>query len=68
MAGYIAAIFFYDAFGFFQTFFILCMLLAVGAWLLTEAPRRAKAAPLTAADGATAVEAAPEVTGSGVGA
>jgi len=47
IAGYIAAIFFYDAFGFFQTFFILCMLLAVGAWLLTEAPRRAAAvAPL----------------------
>jgi len=43
IAGYIAAIFFYDAFGFFQTFFILCMLLAVGAWLLTEAPRRAAA-------------------------
>jgi hypothetical protein len=40
IAGYIAAIFFYDAFGFFQTFFILCMLLAVGAWLLTEAPKR----------------------------
>ncbi len=40
MSGYIAAIFFYDAFGFFQTFFILCMLLAAGAWLLTEAPRR----------------------------
>ena len=30
MSGYIAAIFFYDAFGFFQTFFILCMLLAAG--------------------------------------
>jgi hypothetical protein len=43
ISGYIAAIFFYDAFGFFQTFFILCMLLAAGAWLLTEAPRRAPA-------------------------
>ncbi|ANJ26287.1 O-antigen ligase family protein [Agromyces aureus] len=40
ISGYIAAIFFYDAFGFFQTFFILCMLLAAGAWLVTEAPRR----------------------------
>jgi O-antigen ligase len=52
MAGYIAAIFFYDAFGFFQTFFILCMLLAAGAWLLTEAPRRtpAGAAPVAASD------------------
>jgi hypothetical protein len=48
VAGYIAAIFFYDAFGFFQTFFILCMLLAVGAWLLTEAPKR------TAGSGAAA--------------
>lgn len=45
ISGYIAAIFFYDAFGFFQTFFILCMLLAVGAWLLTEAPRRPAARP-----------------------
>lgn len=45
IAGYIAATFFYDAFGFFQTFFILCMLLAVGAWLLTEAPRRPAARP-----------------------
>jgi hypothetical protein len=52
MSGYIAAIFFYDAFGFFQTFFILCMLLAAGAWLLTEAPRRtpAGAAPVAASD------------------
>ena len=68
IAGYIAAIFFYDAFGFFQTFFILCMLLAVGAWLLTEAPRRAKAiaSASTAAEGAS-VEAAPEVAGSGAG-
>ena len=28
-AGYTAALFFYDAFGFYQTFFVLCMLLAV---------------------------------------
>ena len=55
ISGYIAAIFFYDAFGFFQTFFILCMLLAVGAWLLTEAPRRAP----TDAARAGAVEADP---------
>lgn len=40
VAGYIAAMFFYDAFAFYQTFFILGMWLAVGAWLLTEAPRR----------------------------
>jgi len=43
--GYIGALFFFDAFGFFQAFFILCMLLAAGAWLLTEAPRRVGAEP-----------------------
>ncbi|WP_164863483.1 O-antigen ligase [Agromyces sp. LHK192] len=37
-AGYTAALFFYDAFGFMQTFLVLCLLLACGAWLLTEAP------------------------------
>ncbi|GAA4163123.1 hypothetical protein GCM10022286_23120 [Gryllotalpicola daejeonensis] len=37
-AGYIAALFFYDAFGFLQTFFILCWVWAVGAWLLSESP------------------------------
>lgn len=53
ISGYIAALFFYDAFGFFQTFFILCMFLAAGAWLLTEAPRRpAKDAANATADGA----------------
>jgi cation transport ATPase len=59
ISGYIAAIFFYDAFGFFQTFFILCMLLAAGAWLLTEAPRRAAAEPSDAGeDGSEAGTAA----------
>lgn len=38
MAGYIAALFFYDAFGFYQTFFVLMMFLACGAWLLTASP------------------------------
>ncbi|KRE25932.1 O-antigen ligase [Agromyces sp. Soil535] len=57
ISGYIAAIFFYDAFGFFQTFFILCMMLAAGAWLITEAPRR-PAAP--AASVTPAARAAPE--------
>jgi O-antigen ligase len=38
-AGYIAALFFYDAFGFLQTFFILCWVWAIGAWLLSESPR-----------------------------
>jgi hypothetical protein len=38
--GYGAAIFFYDAFSFMQTYLILMILLAVGAWLLTEAGDR----------------------------
>ena len=38
MTGYAAALFFYDAFGFMQTFLLFCMLLAVGAWVLTDAP------------------------------
>jgi hypothetical protein len=38
--GYSTAMFFYDAFGFFQTFMLLFMLLGVGAWVLTEAPTR----------------------------
>ncbi|CAN5115925.1 hypothetical protein BH09ACT10_BH09ACT10_21770 [soil metagenome] len=32
----VAALYFYDAFGFLQTFFIFCMVLAISAWLLTE--------------------------------
>lgn len=38
--GYSVSLFFFDAFGFFQTFFVHMMLLAIAAWLLTEAPRR----------------------------
>ncbi|GAB2464240.1 O-antigen ligase family protein [Xylanimonas ulmi] len=37
VVGYGAALFFYDAFGFLQTFLLLAILLAVGAWLLTDA-------------------------------
>lgn len=37
-AGYAAALFFYDAFGFMQTFFVYSMLLAVGGWLVTSSP------------------------------
>ncbi len=37
-AGYTAALFFYDAFGFYQTFFVLCILYAIAAWLLTASP------------------------------
>jgi len=29
--------FFYDAFGFMRTLLVLCVLWAVGAWVLTEA-------------------------------
>ena len=43
IAGYTAAMFFYDAFGFMQTFLILDTMLAVGAWLLTEAGARKSA-------------------------
>lgn len=66
ISGYIAAIFFYDAFGFFQTFFILCMLLAAGAWLLTEAPRRAPAdgAPDSTTETIATVAETPGVIGA----
>ena len=43
ISGYGAALFFYDAFGFMQTFLLFCMLLAVGAWLLVDAPTAAAA-------------------------
>ncbi len=36
-AGYTAALFFYDAFGFMQTLLVLCVLWAVGAWVLDDA-------------------------------
>ncbi len=41
IAGYSTALFFFDAFGFFQSFLVHMMLLAVAAWVYTEAPRRA---------------------------
>ncbi|GAA1998059.1 hypothetical protein [Microbacterium ulmi] len=41
-SGYVAALFFYDAFGFYQAFFVFCMLLAIGAWLLTASPPAAR--------------------------
>ncbi|WP_431801930.1 O-antigen ligase family protein [Microbacterium sp. bgisy203] len=40
IAGYSASLFFFDAFGFFQSFLMHMMLLAVGGWVLTETPRR----------------------------
>ncbi|QKJ20284.1 O-antigen ligase family protein [Microbacterium hominis] len=48
LAGYSAALFFFDAFGFFQSFLVHMMLLAVGAWVLTETPRRPRGAGLAA--------------------
>lgn len=41
MAGYVAAMFFYDAFSFIQTLMLLMVLFAIGAWLLdNHLPRR----------------------------
>jgi polysaccharide biosynthesis protein PslJ len=37
-AGYFVAMFFYDAFGFMQTLFVLGFQLAIGGWLLTTRP------------------------------
>jgi polysaccharide biosynthesis protein PslJ len=47
-AGFSGALFFYDAFGFYQAMFVYFMLLAVGAWLLTaSSPARAARATKT---------------------
>lgn len=41
MAGYVAAMFFYDAFSFLQTFMLLMFWFAIGGWLLeNRLPRR----------------------------
>lgn len=45
LLAYVAALYFYDAFGFLQTFFVFCMVLAGSAWLLTERPPEDLAAP-----------------------
>ncbi|MBN9141833.1 MAG: O-antigen ligase family protein [Micrococcales bacterium] len=59
-AGYAAAMFFYDAFGFMQTLLVLCVLWAVGAWVLTEAPgARRLRAPSPEPAPADVAEAAP---------
>lgn len=39
LIGYTIAAYFYDAFGFYQAFMLFWIFLAVGAWVLTEAPR-----------------------------
>jgi len=52
-AGYVAALFFYDALGFYQTVFVFFFLLAIGAWLLTASPPALAAAAARA--GAAAV-------------
>lgn len=36
--GYMAAMFFYDAFAFMQTFMMQMLLFAAGAWVITESP------------------------------
>ncbi|MBF4461274.1 MULTISPECIES: O-antigen ligase family protein [unclassified Rathayibacter] len=41
LVGYTIAAYFYDAFGFYQAFMLFWIFLAVGAWVLTEAPRKA---------------------------
>jgi hypothetical protein len=48
-SGYTIAMFFYDAFSFMQTFFVLMILWAVGAWLLSQAGREAPLAESTPA-------------------
>ncbi|QHC60120.1 O-antigen ligase family protein [Rathayibacter sp. VKM Ac-2760] len=40
LLGYTVAAYFYDAFGFFQAFMLFWVFLAVGAWTITEAPRK----------------------------
>jgi O-antigen ligase len=45
IAGYSVSLFFFDAFGFFQSFLVHMMLLAVAAWVYTEAPRKSLVAP-----------------------
>lgn len=45
--GYATALFFYDAFGFMQTLLVLSMLLAVGIWVLEDAPRRQQSSTVT---------------------
>ncbi|MWV47733.1 hypothetical protein GRS96_00410 [Rathayibacter sp. VKM Ac-2803] len=40
LVGYTIAAYFYDAFGFFQAFMLFWVFLGIGAWVLTEAPRK----------------------------
>ncbi|SMH27734.1 O-antigen ligase [Rathayibacter oskolensis] len=40
LVGYTVSAYFYDAFGFFQAFMLFWILLAVGAWTITEAPHK----------------------------
>lgn len=57
-AGFTGALFFYDAFGFYQTMFVYFMLLAVGGWLLTaSSPARAARAKRMSAPREQAVPA-----------
>lgn len=40
LIGYTIAAYFYDAFGFYQAFMLFWVFLAIGAWVITEAPRK----------------------------
>ncbi|NQX12431.1 O-antigen ligase family protein [Microbacteriaceae bacterium VKM Ac-2855] len=40
LIGYVTAAYFYDAFGFFQTYMLYYVFLAVGAWVISEAPQK----------------------------
>ena len=58
-SGFAAALFFYDAFGFYQTMFAYFMMLAIGAWLLTASPparaaRTPRASPIRDRGGSAA--------------
>jgi O-antigen ligase len=46
-SGYTVAAYFYDAFGFFQTYMLYYIFLAVGAWVISEAPQQSSRQPLT---------------------
>ncbi|NQX29250.1 O-antigen ligase family protein [Microbacteriaceae bacterium VKM Ac-2854] len=45
--GYTVAAYFYDAFGFFQTYMLFYVFLAIGAWVISEAPQKDSTQPRT---------------------
>ncbi|KQQ05717.1 MULTISPECIES: O-antigen ligase family protein [unclassified Rathayibacter] len=50
LVGYTVSAYFYDAFGFYQAFMLFWVFMAVGAWTLTEAPRKSARRRLAAED------------------